>query len=119
MSYLQQRGESPRIAVVKAINRFIDVPVREKHRLLERDQALLLSDTAEQMLSTRISQTREGSDTQQVITLKLHQWILHRARESGIAAAHEELTYLTDPQIRDSLFTLLDCLAHATARERL
>ncbi len=119
MSMSQQPVEPPRVAVVKALNKFIDASIREKRTLLLSDQALLLSNTAEQILTTRISNIQVSGDQQRVINLKLYHWILRKAREADIPAAIEELDHLVNPSIRQILFTLLDCLAYPTSRERL
>jgi len=117
MSFSDQWTEPSRIAVVKALNKFIDAPTKEKCAFLERDQALLLTDEADRIFTTRINNIQKSGDSQMVVTLQFHRSLLRRARGVGIPTACEELTYLVDSQAKERFSLFLRCLAHPTPRQ--
>jgi CHAT domain-containing protein len=117
MSFPHLRSEPLSVAVVKALNRFIDAPMNQICTLLERDQALLLTDIADRILTTRISNIQESGDLQRVETLKFYRSLLSRAREVGINTACEELAHLVDSNAKESFSLFLRCLAHPTPRQ--
>lgn len=60
------------------------------HAILDREQALLLTDTADLLLERSIASLREEGDERQASYVNLHRTLLHRAREIGVAAAWAE-----------------------------
>jgi CHAT domain-containing protein/tetratricopeptide (TPR) repeat protein len=91
---MTQSSKPSRLAVLKALNRFLDASSEEMRALLERDQALLLTGTALQILNSRIQALQESEDWRQLLRaqyLEFHRTLLQRARLLGIAGAWQEL----------------------------
>ncbi len=111
-----EKPQPPRVAVLKALNLFIERPVSA---VLESKWDLLLSDLAEQTLTERINRLEASSGPGAAITLKFYRWFLCRARQQRIAVACEELRYLTDSDYRQSFIEFHEILLdHHTWRER-
>lgn len=81
-------------AVARALRMFLGVADwREARRILERDQALLLSDESDRLLSELLEDARRSSDPRAirgVVNLGLHRRLLRHAREEGIDRAWRE-----------------------------
>jgi hypothetical protein len=81
-------------AVARALRAFLSVADwREARRILERDQALLLSDESDRLLSELLDDARRSDDPRAirgVVNLGLHRRLLRHAREEGIDRAWRE-----------------------------
>lgn len=111
-----EKPQPPRVAVIKALNLFVERPVPA---VLESKWDLLLTDFAEQILTERINHLEASSGPGEAITLKFYRWFLCRARQQKIAVACEELRYLTNRDYRQSFSEFCEILLdHHTWRER-
>ena len=88
----QPVDDADRNAVMQALDIFVNKPPRweEKRKILEGDQALLLSLTADQLLGESLKLQRANGNEKSVRTLEWNRRLLQRCREVGIADAWAE-----------------------------
>jgi uncharacterized protein (DUF1778 family) len=79
---------------VRAISAFFNTAAWDETRdVLEREQTLLLTDRADELLSAALEQDRQNHDPESqklAAYTEAHLKLLRRAREVGIPAAWEE-----------------------------
>jgi hypothetical protein len=97
----EERDASAEEAEMQAIRAFLNTNSWDETRaVLEREQALLLTESASRFLLEALEHARQSDDLemqQRGDYLEAHLALLHRAREVGISAAWEEFqaTYMS------------------------
>lgn len=85
------RSDLRQLEIVQALIAFVNTKSGEEARaVLEREQVLLLTDEADQFLSSQIEQAQQNNDAHHADSLKNPHAVLRRARETGISTALAE-----------------------------
>src|SRR5690242_19582562 len=81
------------VAVADALDKWFEAGSEEMSTILELKQSLLLTDTADEMISLRIEHIEKSSDIdhhQYLLNALLQRLLLRRARVLGVASAWKE-----------------------------
>jgi hypothetical protein len=85
---MPQPAETEVDAILTVLERFLQTSSWEEMGVvLEREQALLLSDKADQVLTAIVAQALQSNDAKNARYLRIHRALLRRAREVGIHPA--------------------------------
>ena len=118
MPFSPQQSEPSNMAVAMALKRLMNAPSDKIRSILERDQALLLTGAADQILMTRITNIQRSGDRQEVVRLEFYRTLLRKARELGVSTAWEEVADLVNPQIKKMIGLFFSCLNQSTYRKK-